>query len=47
MLSLIITFVVGALVGFAAGFFVYHNNKEKASVVADKIETAKNEVIKN
>lgn len=47
MLNLIIAFVVGALAGFAAGFFIYHNNKEKASIVADKIETAKDKVIKN
>ncbi|ANH51225.1 hypothetical protein PC5_00106 [Campylobacter phage PC5] len=36
----------GGLIGFVAGYFVYHINKEKASEIGDKIESVKDEIIK-
>lgn len=38
--------IVGGLIGFIAGYFVYHNNKKKASEIGDKIESVKDEIIK-
>ncbi|AEA86433.1 hypothetical protein F356_011 [Campylobacter phage F356] len=46
MVEIMISFFAGGLIGFVAGYFVYHNNKEKASEIGDKIESVKDEIIK-
>ena len=38
MLGATIAFIIGVLLGFGLGFFVYHNNSTKASKVADKLK---------
>lgn len=43
----IVTIIVAFFAGFATGFFVYNNNKEKSSAIAEDIketvESTKNE----
>ncbi|CBZ42307.1 hypothetical protein [Campylobacter phage CP81] len=46
MVEIIASFFIGGLIGFIAGYFVYHNNKKKASEIGDKIESVKDEIIK-
>ena len=40
----IITFIAGAVVGGVVMFFAYHNNKQKASDVADNIKASYNNI---
>ena len=40
----IITFIAGAVVGGVVMVFVYHNNKQKASDVAENIKASYNNI---
>lgn len=35
-------FFAGAVLGFGVGFFVYHNNSDKASKIADDLKKKTN-----
>jgi len=37
-MEIVITFLIGSVVGFVAGVFVYRNNEKKISEVADKVD---------
>lgn len=40
----IVIFIIGAILGFITGFFVFRNNKEKSENIAQKIEDAVNNI---